>query len=375
MWAEGSGATMDWLLDMVEPTGASVSILQFPPPAGFDNKTEYYPQYFTTHVFGMKNNVIETMLDTAVKKGLVTYPEHPAVQLIRADGGRVTGVIARNAAGNYVRVDAARGIILCTGDYSNNTEMMTKYCPQCVYLPAMIKTSTGDGHLMAMWIGAVMEPTPHAPIDHAHSDIGNYPFLQVNIKGERFQNEDVTGQCNTNIWERQPGRSAWQIFDAKFLDEVTRMGIGHGKWDFSGERFRNVAEKFLNAGTIRELGLKMKVPVDTFAATVERYNELARLGKDLDFGKRADRLTTIDRPPYYACRSSYALLAVMGGLNVNARLQALDKDWEVIPGLYLAGNTVGNRFAVDYPTMVPGLSLGMALHHGRVAGLNAAQYA
>jgi hypothetical protein len=61
----------------------------------------------------------------------------------------------------------------------------------------------------------------------------------------------------------------------------------------------------------------------------------------------------------------------MGGLNQNTRLQALDKDWKVIPGLYLAGNTMGNRFAVDYPTIVPGISHGMALHFGRVAGQNA----
>ena len=63
---------------------------------------------------------------------------------------------------------------------------------------------------------------------------------------------------------------------------------------------------------------------------------------------------------------------VLSGLNINRKLQPLDKDWEVIPGIYLAGNTMGNRFAVDYPTMCPGLSHGMAIHFGRIAGLNAA---
>jgi fumarate reductase flavoprotein subunit len=59
-------------------------------------------------------------------------------------------------------------------------------------------------------------------------------------------------------------------------------------------------------------------------------------------------------------------------LNINRKLQPLDKDWEVIPGIYLAGNTMGNRFAVDYPTMCPGLSHGMAIYLGRIAGMNAA---
>ena len=62
----------------------------------------------------------------------------------------------------------------------------------------------------------------------------------------------------------------------------------------------------------------------------------------------------------------------MGDISVNTSLQALDKNREAIPGLYIAGNTMGNRFAVDYPTMCPGICNGMALHFGRVAGRNAA---
>ena len=114
------------------------------------------------------------------------------------------------------------------------------------------------------------------------------------------------------------------------------------------------------------------MPVKTFKATVDRYNELARLGKDLDFGKRADRLTTIDRPPFYAGMVRQEILVVLGGLNCNMKFQPLDAERKVIPGLYLGGNTVGNRFAVDYPTMCPGLTHGMAWTFGRLAGQYAA---
>jgi fumarate reductase flavoprotein subunit len=65
-------------------------------------------------------------------------------------------------------------------------------------------------------------------------------------------------------------------------------------------------------------------------------------------------------------------MAVMGGIIVNTSLQALDKNWEVILGLYIAGNTRSNQFAVDYPIMCPGICNGMALHFGRIAGRNAA---
>ena len=296
------------------------------------------------------------------------------IKLLRKGRRRVTGVVAQNAKGDYIQFNAKKAVVLCTGDYSYNSEMMAKYCPQAAYMPSMLHTSTGDGHQMAMWIGAVMEPAPHAPISHGFvGSMGNAAFLQVNLKGERFHNEDVPGQSWTNAIERQPGKAAWQVFDSKYPEEVPYMGIGHGKIIEVTDEIRQLVEKHsVVANTIEELAKKMRVPVETFKAMVARYNELARLGKDLDFGKRPDRLTTIDKPPYYAGKGRYALLCVMGGLNVNTKLQALDKDWKVIPGLYLAGNTVGNRFAVDYPTICPGISHGMALHFGRVAGMNAA---
>jgi fumarate reductase flavoprotein subunit len=390
MWAEGSGQTMDWLLDMYDAYGIKMTIAQFPPPADFDNATEYYPQYLATHRQQTENVnlMLKCLKDNLLKRGVDVYFKTRAKQLLRKGKGRVTGVIAQDADKNYIRFSAKKAVVLCTGDYSNNPEMVAKYCPEVAYLKTMNPRGTGDGHLMAMWVGAVMEPTPHAPNAHGFAGpLGADAFLQVNLKGERFHNEDVPGQSYTNAIERQPGKTAWQVFDAKFPEDIKRMGIGHGKVNelvdeetpqAPGGRMvmvrslKDVKRIPVVANTIEGLAEKMGVPVVTFKATVARYNELARLGKDLDFGKRPDRLTTIDKPPYYAGKGFYALLVIMSGLYVNTRLQALDKDWEVIPGLYLAGNTVGNRFAVDYPTMVPGISNGMALHHGRVAGLNAA---
>ncbi len=75
---------------------------------------------------------------------------------------------------------------------------------------------------------------------------------------------------------------------------------------------REVARTAIMANSIEELGVKMKLPVKTFKATIKRYNELARLGKDLDFGKRPDRLSPIDTPPFYAGRSGWSLLAGLG---------------------------------------------------------------
>jgi fumarate reductase flavoprotein subunit len=392
MWANGSGASMDWLMDMTDAAGIQVFILNYPPPASFNNAEEYYPQYLTTHHFVVKQRsderrVINSVMEQARRKGVAMYFNTQARQLLREGKSRVTGVIACNSAGDFVQYNAARAVVLCTGDYGNNSEMVAKYCPQASGLKPVVMTSTGDGHQMAMWAGAAMEPGPHTPLTHGNAGpLGAAGFLSVNIKGERFHNEDVPGYCYFNAVMRQPGQTAWQVFDSKYPEELPHMGIGLGKMTQATDDILEYAEmqhavekklvekQSIKADTLEDLAKKMKVPAAAFLATLARYNDLAHMGKDLDFGKRADRLTTIEKPPFYAGRdhNPAMYLVILGGLNVNPELQALDKDWQVIPGLYLAGNTMGNRFAVDYPTMVPGLSHGMCVHFGRVAGYNAA---
>jgi fumarate reductase flavoprotein subunit len=216
LWADNSAQTIDWLMDMTDAAGISVSIKQFPPPAPFNPANEYYPSYLVSHQY-RQDDLVRCLMDNALKKGVTLLFNTRAQQLLRKAKGRVTGVIARRADGTYLQINAGKAVILCTGDYGYNAEMMAKYCPQAAYLASKLKTSTGDGHQMAMWIGAVMEPAPHAPMTHGFAGpLGNAAFLQVNLKGERFQNEDVPCQSYTNAIERQPGQSAWQVFDDKY---------------------------------------------------------------------------------------------------------------------------------------------------------------
>ncbi len=195
----------------------------------------------------------------------------------------------------------------------------------------------------------------------------------MNICGERFENEDVPAQSCANALVRQPGKRVWQVFDGKWEKELSRMGVGLGTYSEATDMARaKVEAEALKADTIEELARKMEVPVKTFKATIDRMNYLTRLGKDLDFGKRPDRMFTIEKPPFYAGIIQQHILVVLGGLICNPKFQPLDADNRVIPGLYLAGNTVGRRFAVDYPTMCQGLSHGFAWTSGRLVGLDAA---
>ena len=183
----------------------------------------------------------------------------------RKGNGKVTGVIAQNTDGKYILFKAEKAVVLCTGDYSNNSEMMAKYCPQSAYLPSDIPTSTGDGHMMAMWIGAVMEPSPHAPMMHGPAGpLLSSAFLQVNLLGERFQNEDVPIQSNVNALERQPGKTAWQVFDSKYPEEIPHHGIGLGKILVATDQLKqDVTRISVTADTIEELAIKTRLPVET----------------------------------------------------------------------------------------------------------------
>jgi fumarate reductase flavoprotein subunit len=396
LWADHSGPVLDWLMDMTDAADIETVMYQWPQPAGFVPNTEAYEEFPVGHFHtDGKTRILnhslalECVQNHTLELGVDIRYRTRALRLIRQNKGRVTGVIARDVDGCYVRFNARRAVVLCTGDYGSNPAMMQKYCPVAsevarvnnIYMVrnedlrlAPEPLNVGDGHLMAMWIGGVMEPGPHAPMSHsALGPMGVNPFLRVNIRGVRYENEDVPGQHVANALCRQPGKKAWQIFDAKWEQEISRMGLGLGRFFELNDLVRNrFADLAIQADTIEALARKIEIPAATFRATVDRYNELARLGRDLDFGKRPDRLTAIEKPPFYAGLLEQEFLVVLGGLNTNVQLQMLDAAGDVIPGIYLAGNTVGNRFAVDYPTMCPGLSHGMAWTTGRLSGLSAA---
>jgi fumarate reductase flavoprotein subunit len=387
LWADNSGRVMDWLMDMAEVSGLSVSIAQWPRTYFF---TEFYKEYLTCHNFSGGNTALVGVLEANAKKlGVDIRYQTRAVQLIKSDQGRVTGVHASTKDGATVQFNAAKAVILCTGDYGSNPEMMEEYCTPSA--AALAKTAnlygpplnTGDGHMMGLWIGAAMEESPHAPMIHCFGagPVDACPFLRVNAAGRRYENEDVPLGYACAQAMRQPGGRFWVVFDSKWGEEAPRMGGGLVKVISVTEGTRKSLDaavargSVLAADTIEELGQKMKVPVETFKATVARYTELAAYRKDIDFGKRADRLTTIEKPPFYAGWVPVWFLTVVGGLQVNPQLQVLDTAGEVIPGLYAAGNASGNFFSVDYPCMCPGLSHSRAWTFGRIAGLNAAKEA
>mgnify|MGYP001091461984 CR=1 FL=1 len=392
LWANNCNKVMDWLLDMAE--AAEIEVVLDPT-----TKPWYFPNYPTIHVFMPKwQETLAGMLQSNARAhGVDIRFETPAVRLLREGKGRVTGVIAQTPQGDYTQFNASKAVVLCTGDYGGDPQMIDKYCwpgindLKCAYKD-FVKTggiiNTGDGHKMGMWIGAAIDDPPHCAIlfDFAVFskeeifNLGRQPWLYVNLNGERFMNEDLPWGYEAAQIMRQPSKLVWSVWDAKWNQEVLKMksqcckNMGPPTYLWDPKQLDEAIEKgnVLIAQTIEELAQKMKISIETFKATVARYNELARSGKDLDFGKHPDRLTTLEKSPFYACPMEARYMVILGGLKVNTKLQVLDTEGNVISGLYAAGNVSGSFFGSQYPTTVPGLTHSRAWTFGRLAGLNAA---
>lgn len=409
LWAEHSGEAIDWLTDMAHAAGFQTEPVPlvdcqtpgalfepFPTLAIHITPSQDILAKLPSGVSPYTAGMMHTLLSGAQKAGVEIHYETPAAQLVRQDNkGRVTGVIA-GAKGNYIKFVAKKGVILCAGDYGSDPEMLKKYIPNSdsiimnMYQLVSGKINTGDGHKMGLWVGAAMDEYPHAPMYFDFAALGangqvvlcdalmRQPWLNVNLRGERYSNEELPYSYICNGHRQQPKHLKWVVWDSKWPEEAPRfrqIACKNMRTNFHDpKRVQQLIKDgtIRSASTIEELAQKMKVPVDTFKATVARYNELARTGNDLDFGKRRECLTTIEKAPFYAANVGTALLVTLGGLRINEKLQVLDNNLVPIPGLYAAGNNSGSFYSNDYPNILPGNSHGRAITTGWLAGKIAA---
>lgn len=418
-WYDNSGKDFDWFVEgadyeVLTTTAANQQTEKpnyirpkcFPALEGYDYRTEYYPYFHGTIT---TNPNMQWTLDAAVAaaeaKGAEFLFSTWGEQLI-VENGKVTGAYVHDKDGKYTQINA-KSVVLATGDWGNDQDMRDYYVPWANEFVSFYTTmdaagaigNTGDGHKMGLWAGAQMELGPHAPMTHhMGGPLGVDGFLQIDINGNRFMNEDIPGQNIADQLSRVPmgpeGLRSWQIFDSKWPTEIAHMPDGHGYVnhfiaDDQIDEYKTVLAGFglgyatkamveetqglLKADTIEDLAKQMNLPVDAVKASIDRYNEMCAAGHDSDFGKDERRLFPVSEAPFFAYPfGSAGMLVLMGGLHVNKKLQPLNESAEPIEGLYATGNVQGGRYLVEYPVTVAGISLAMALSFGRLAGLNAA---
>lgn len=433
-WAHNIGDAFDWWVEAnpdlyyAETTRSAIPDesadnfiipIFYPLPERYDWKQERFPCYPTSVEFKPDQHVtVEANMQKAIDTGNVQTFYGCFVEKLIMDNGRCVGLYARDAAtGEYIKCNASKGVILSTGDYSQNTKMLKHFCPevienniQCLFTNVDVEgnfTNQGDGIQLGMWAGAQVQQS-HAPMIHhmgGGADLagvgvmGNAGFLNLDLNGKRFMNEDLPGQQLENQIELQKNCESWQIFDSNWPEQLPYMPAAHGGAcyyeDYASEdegpknntTYRNYKSPYqleaavadgraVKADTLEELVAKI-YPDDTAAQqtaldSIQRYNELAKAGYDEDFHKPASRMWAVENGPFYADKFTTALLLVcIGGLESDEDCHTFDADRNVIPGLYVAGNIQGNRFATEYPIGLKGVSHSMAMYYGYVAGKNA----
>ena len=310
-----------------------------------------------------------------------------AEQLIREDDnkGRVTGVIASKMAdGSYVKFVAKQAVVLATGDFSNDKEMLAAYCPMVLplvgYEQGEIDYNTsfnltgiygGDGQKMGLWVGAAWQHAyPNAPMMQgawggSHEPCGFHMGLNVNMNTERYQREDISAPYSSNHLLSQPGNVAYGIWTANYPQAI--LDKGHewysfgmdytlppltpdelvAMWDAGVE-----TGAYFKADTLDDLAKQLGLDAAKLKEVVARYNELCDKGVDEDFYKNPDFLVKIDEAgPFYAAQNYAMFMTVMGGLRTSKDMEVCDENDQPIPGLF----NVGLWWAICTPTRTTSL--------------------
>ena len=332
------------------------------------------------------------LLKGCLDKGIEIWLNAPAKRLIVKEG-RVAGLeIDRD--GELTTIDATKGIILASGGFEWNPEMMAQYFPGPVEWTASPSTNTGDGQRMAQKAGAQLDHMDQAlimgttPVTY-EGRIQGQPaadyFLPhsmiVNKRGRRFVNEK---QMNVGLAfaEMDPQTDtpahlpAWRIYDSQFASKYPHA---LPKKSVPGNHFM--------ASTLEELARQIEIDPSGLKETAERFSAFARSGVDTDFGrgdsvwdrnrggdpahKPNPTLGTIENPPFYAMPFKASFLGTKGGARTNEKAEVLDQHDQPITGLYAAGNVMANSFGSK--GVGAGTTLGPCLTWGYIAGLNAAK--
>lgn len=327
------------------------------------------------------------------------------VKLEQGADGAVTGAIIQEEDGTYSRVNAAKGVILATGGYASNEEMLRALQPETLDMLGMYQMTApvhGDGIRAGLWAGGVMQDThvsmvfdraaiaPDAVAGPETIGTGEYfslssqPWLKVNLNGERFMNESALYESGPRAALNQPGNCYCVLFDANWAAQAPQFDT-HGCSRFypypdcdihpAGDTMavemmmQGLIEsgKVVQADSIAELAQKLNVPAENLEATVARYNELCAAGSDEDFGKEAFRMLALDTAPYYGFRCAGALLCTMDGLLITDKAEVVNEQGEPIEGLYAIGNDAGGFYSTCYPSLHIGVNAGRCMTFGYIA--------
>jgi succinate dehydrogenase/fumarate reductase flavoprotein subunit len=450
LFVENSGEMMDNMVSLVPSTsdlldidnGRAIIQIAYGKDKGSDYPVEQsgYKAWATTlQTIGTTNPTevvpgrqlsrlteIETyVMQEAIKLGATWYWEHSAEALVM-DEDTVVGAYALKPDGSYLKLNAKKGVLLATGDFSSNSDMVYNLLDDVSewgMRVGMDKSELigmgrdGMGHKLGCWAGGAIEPHPRPSMNTMGGTPGPWgtsAFLTLNANGKRFMNEAMA-QLSGSACGRQPLGIITAITDANFMDTVRGAGLDHGAPNWGHPKTLETMEQEMLAmksgaegAIITQVGIINLAEIKggwgapmatepnvwradtldellgylgydgealtTALEEIKRYNELCKNMKDDDFDKDPSLMFPIEKAPFYGAVTTNTGttspgLVTLTGLLTDDQLNVMKADRSgPIKGLYAAGNTLGQRYGVGYSTPSAGNSMGMAMTHGRMAG-------
>lgn len=322
-------------------------------------------------------NVYITLLEEkAVESGAEIYTDADVTTILMDSSGRACGAVAERSDGSTITVNASKAVILTTGGYAANSDLVYKYSNGAIttQMTSCAVSSTGDGLELAEAVGANLidlDQIQVHPLGDPINDcgcvaqfVGNWLSAQyymfVNKEGTRFVKEDGTRYEMSMAELGQTDGQMWLIVDSSQIagdDSRTAqieslMADGHT----------------VSGATVEELAEKIGVDAAVLQETIDTYNEGMRNGSDA-FGKAASADAVIEQAPFYASLRTPTVHHTMGGIQINSQAQVLNQEGNVIPGLYAAGEVTGG---IHGNNRLGGNAYSDIMTFGRIAGTNAA---
>jgi len=279
-----------------------------------------------------------------------------AERLVADDRGRVVGVVAMRER-ERIFVLARRGVVLASGGFIKNREMVARHAPQLLQCNYPVATDGDDGSGILMGTGAggeAINMSEGLVLNAYYPPESHLKGVLIDGLGRRFINEDAyLGRTSDAILCKADGR-AFLIVD----DEI------HGQTQ-AFHKLAAVEESF------EDLERALELPAGSLVATMDTYNAAAAQGIDPVFHKRPKHLRPLVEPPFGAldCSTSNSIFGVftLGGLRVTPNGEVLDGDGAPIAGLWAAGRCTAG-LPREGRTYASGLSIGDASFFGRLAG-------
>ena len=359
---EGTADAIDWL----DENGITLhNVSSF---GGASVKRIHRPVNEEGKVVSVGAYMIPLLQENCEKRGIDIVLNTTVDTILTDANGAAVGVSGTDKDGNTVVVNA-KSVILATGGFGANLDMVTQYKPELAgFMTTNAAGAQGQGIEMATAIGAgtvdmdqiQIHPTVEANTAALITEgLRGDGAILVNANGERFIDEVGTRDVVSAAEIAQPGSYSWLIVDQAMAD-ASSVIQGYIKKGYT-----------VTGATYEELGEAMGVDAAAFAETMEKWNGYVEAKNDPDFG-RTSFANPLNTAPYYAVKVTAGVHHTMGGLKINANTEVLNEKGEVIPGLFAAGEVTGG---VHGANRLGGNAVADFTVFGRIAGAAASDYA